>query len=622
MASKKTILSIAIDKELLSKIKKLSEEKSSSVSKLISNLIEEALYLEENVFKDDIYQNIDWLSEEWRDKLQVLFTKVLDTTPDPIWIKDLNLKFIYVNQAFEKTFGVKRENIIGKGDVEVLPPEVAKECIYSDMKALEKKESSHSIEKVPTDDGKEIVFDVIKTPIFDRTGKLIAILGISRDITEIINIQKELERKNKELEEAYQQLRNIYEYDVVTGLLNKEKFIEEVYKTLDKASNRDKFEFILMEISNLIYANEVYGYDFGNKVLKEFAEALKKALKENNFEFVLGRISGYKFGLLVKSDVSDRRLLRKFLNFLKNIRILAPDDNYFVPKVSFVVKDITKKDKTDFGKLIVYMEDILIKVRENRRKNYLILRNNMSVYEKAIEAQKKLKEEIETGKLSPSLRPIIELSTGKKVSYEVSCGLSSIRDEELCYFVDNIYIEAPLGQLDEKIIQLIKRKVYPKLKEGEKIFVKLRQQSIEVMLNMPDTNLSKDVLFIKDKAVFEITEDTFVKNIGTLHELKNSYNLQFCLDSFGTGNASIKNLIRMFEHDMFQYIKMSENFIKNSIVSAKRKRILKGVIAVTSEFGIKTIASGISSEKLLDFAKEMGFDYATGKLFNEEKKIF
>ena len=622
MASKKTILSIAIDKDLLAKLKKLSEEKASSVSKLISNLIEEALYLEENVFKDDIYQNIDWLSEEWRDKLQVLFTKVLDTTPDPIWIKDLNLKFIYVNQAFEKAFKVKREDIIGKGDVEVLPPEVAKECIYSDMKALEKKESSHSLEKVPADNGKEIIFDVIKTPIFDRTGKLIAILGISRDITEIINIQKELERKNKELAEAYQQLRDIYEYDVVTGLLNKEKFVEEVHNKLNEANNRDKFEFILMEISNLIYANEVYGYDFGNKVLREFAESLKKALEENNFEFVLGKLSGNKFGLFVKSEVSDRRLLRKFLNFLKNIRILAPDDHYFIPKVSFVVKDITKKDKDDFEKLIVYMEDILTRVRENRRKNYLILRSNMSIYEKAIEAQKKLKEEIESGKFSPSLRPIVELNTGKKVAYEVTCGLSSIKDEDLCHLVDNIYIEAPLSQLDEKIIQLVKRKVYPKLKDEEKVFVKLRQQSIELMLNMPDSDIAKDILFIKDKAVFEITEDTFVKNIGTLHELKNSYNLQFCLDDFGTGNASIKNLIRMLEYEMFQYIKISESFIRTSMVSAKRKRVLKGVIAVTSEFGIKTIASGVSSEKLLDFVKEIGFDYATGKLFNEEKKIF
>jgi len=58
-------------------------------------LIEEALYLEENVFSDEIYKNIDWLSNEWKDKLQVLFTKVLDTTPDPIWIKDLNLRFVY-----------------------------------------------------------------------------------------------------------------------------------------------------------------------------------------------------------------------------------------------------------------------------------------------------------------------------------------------------------------------------------------------------------------------------------------------------------------------------------------------------------------------------------------------
>lgn len=108
MTKKKNILSIAIDKSLQDKLKELSREKHISVSRLVSRLVEEALYLEENVFKDEIYKNIDWLSQEWKDKLQFLFTKVLDTTPDPIWIKDLNLRIIYVNQAFADLFGLKK----------------------------------------------------------------------------------------------------------------------------------------------------------------------------------------------------------------------------------------------------------------------------------------------------------------------------------------------------------------------------------------------------------------------------------------------------------------------------------------------------------------------------------
>jgi len=198
MSERKRILSIAIDNDLLKRLKDLSQEKELSVSKLVTQLIEEALYLEENVFSDEIYKNIDWLSNEWKDKLQVLFTKVLDTTPDPIWIKDLNLRFVYVNQAFADLFGHKKEEIIGKNDIEFLPPEVAKQCIYSDMQALEKRESSHSIETVEKD-GETLYFDVIKTPLFDRLGRPIAILGISRDITGFIKTKEELEKKNQEI---------------------------------------------------------------------------------------------------------------------------------------------------------------------------------------------------------------------------------------------------------------------------------------------------------------------------------------------------------------------------------------------------------------------------------------
>ncbi len=616
MAAKKTVLSIAIDKGLLSKLKELSREKGYSVSKLISKLLEEALYLEENVFKDEIYKNIDWLSEEWKDKLQVLFTKVLDTTPDPIWIKDLNLRIIYVNQAFADLFGVKKQEIIGKSDIEVLPPDVAKECIYSDMKALESKKSSHSIEKIKSADGREIIFDVIKTPIYDKTGKIIAILGISRDITEFVRIQKELEEKNKELEEAYRKLQEIYEYDIVTGLIKKRRFLQTVKESVEKLPEDGQYTLISMEISNLVYANEMYGYEFGSKLLKEFSKKLREKLDDMGFDYILGKIGGDKFGLLIKEDIVNRHILKKFLNFVKSVRVPTPDEeSFFVPKIIFAVRKVTRQDLPDIEKILLQMEEVLIHLREHAKRNFVILKSQPTVYRKVIELEKKMKKNLEEGRFEVRLKPVKDLKDKSVYGYQVVCSFEDISEKDVCQLLENTYVDNVLRAIDQKVFEFLKRRVYPKT--DKVIFARLRQSTIDRILNLPEDKITKDIIYIKDKSVFMISENVFTNSYSSILDLKNSYNLKFCLDNFGAGNTSIKILTRMIEHDLFQYLKINGSFIKTSIYSTKRERILRGVIAVSKEFNIKTIASDVDSEEMLLFVKDAGFDLAEGDYIGE-----
>jgi len=616
MAAKKTVLSIAIDKALLSKLKDLSREKGYSVSKLISKLIEEALYLEENVFKDEIYKNIDWLSEEWKDKLQVLFTKVLDTTPDPVWIKDLNLRIIYVNQAFADLFGVKKEEIIGKSDIEFLPPDVAKECIYSDMKALESKQSSHSIEKIKAADGREIIFDVIKTPIYDKTGKIIAILGISRDITEFVRIQDELEEKNRELENAYRKLQEIYEYDIVTGLIKKRRFIQTVKEEIENLPEDIQYTLISMEISNLGYANEMYSYEFGSKLLKEFSKKLKEKLDEMGFGYVLGKISGDKFGLLIKEDIVNRHILKKFLNFVRSVRVPTPDEeSFFIPKIIFAVRKISRQDLSDIEKILLQMEEVLIHLRENAKRNFVILKSQPTVYSRVIELEKKIKKNLEEGKFELKLKPISDLTDKSVYGYQIVCSFEDIPERDVCHFLENTYVDNVLRTIDQKVFEILKRKVYPKT--DKIVFARFRQPTIDRVLNLPEDKITKDIIYIKDKTVFMVSENIFTNSYSSILELKNSYNLKFCLDNFGVGNTSIKVLTRMIEHDLFQYLKINGSFIKTSIYSTKRERILRGVITVSKEFNIKTIASDVDSEDILQFVKDVGFDLAEGDYIGE-----
>ena len=81
---------------------------------------------------------------------------VLDLLPNAIFIKDENLRFVFVNNAYEKMFGVQREDVLGKSVLEVtyLPEEERKMYQADDLATLENQAFKHYIFSYRFADGK------------------------------------------------------------------------------------------------------------------------------------------------------------------------------------------------------------------------------------------------------------------------------------------------------------------------------------------------------------------------------------------------------------------------------------------------------------------------------------
>lgn len=123
---------------------------------------------------------------------------ILDTTFDFISIADENGIFLRVSKGAEKVFGVPESKIVGLSAYEV----EKRQLINKSMTAvvLESKQRESAIQT--TCMGKR--FMVIGIPMFDSKGKLIRVINISRDITEI----EKLNNRLKETEELLDWYRN------------------------------------------------------------------------------------------------------------------------------------------------------------------------------------------------------------------------------------------------------------------------------------------------------------------------------------------------------------------------------------------------------------------------------
>ncbi len=119
---------------------------------------------------------------------------LIQTIPDIIFFKDRDGHNLIVNKAYEKIAGIPQAEIIGKTCNEVLPRELAEQCDGSDQKILSSKHRIYTEEDSAVINGTRIFFETTKAPVLDEEGKITAIVGISRDITERKKAEIELKQ--------------------------------------------------------------------------------------------------------------------------------------------------------------------------------------------------------------------------------------------------------------------------------------------------------------------------------------------------------------------------------------------------------------------------------------------
>jgi PAS domain S-box-containing protein len=134
--------------------------------------------------------------------IDVRLRSLLQAIPDLVYFKDAGGRNLIVNKAFEKFAGRKSKDIIGRTDDELLPPRLAAKCRASDEAAMKSRVPVRFEEDYPGPDGALRVYETIKSAIFDNQGKVIGLVGVSRDITE----RKTSEERLAESEERFRGL--------------------------------------------------------------------------------------------------------------------------------------------------------------------------------------------------------------------------------------------------------------------------------------------------------------------------------------------------------------------------------------------------------------------------------
>lgn len=121
------------------------------------------------------------------------------------------------------------------------------------------------------------------------------------------------QRLNRSMNGVVENLSDMAENDLMTGLLNKTAFMNAVEEDLEKGKEAQATCFLMFDLDNFKQVNDNQGHSTGDKVLIHLAESMRKAFSDEP-KMILGRLGGDEFAAYVSYGNKDRKQAKDYLD--------------------------------------------------------------------------------------------------------------------------------------------------------------------------------------------------------------------------------------------------------------------------------------------------------------------
>lgn len=179
---------------------------------------------------------------------EISIRQLIDNHDSLVWMKDLNGKFIAVNEKYAARLGFPASAIIGKTDFDFYSNEDARKYVEDDNTLITTGQPMTVEETIEMPHGK-IITVTYKSPLYNHANKIIGTIGYNHEITE-----------SKRAVEEYKRMSNLQDLLVKLSLRN---------INLDKTEFEESIYTSLMEISEFVEADRalIFKYNWENKTI-------------------------------------------------------------------------------------------------------------------------------------------------------------------------------------------------------------------------------------------------------------------------------------------------------------------------------------------------------------------
>ncbi|MCP3867344.1 MAG: EAL domain-containing protein [Gammaproteobacteria bacterium] len=425
--------------------------------------------------------------------------------------------------------------------------------------------------------------------------------------------------------------RKLAYFDSLTGLPNRQNFIEKLEAAIDKSRHtKEKIAVAYLDLDGFKKVNDSYGHSTGDQLLCAVADRLSHSVRDDDAiarsadeppALMPSRLGGDEFTFLI-NRIHDRdgaeRIARRILSTLAKPYQLADREVTITPSMGVAVYP---DDGTTVSLLLKNSDMAMYQAKESGRNTIRLF--NADIGERQvnrISLERDLAKALERDELSIHYQPKIDLSSRRLIG-----GEALLRWQHPCRGMVSPADFIPLAEESGMIVPIggwVLQQVCGQLAQWRAENL----HPVPIAINVSAKQfLQGDLLSIvsdcirvagihADQIELELTESILMYDtklaVDILSKLK-GIGVKTSLDDFGTGYSSLSYL-KLFP---LSTLKIDHSFVRDIETDADDAAIVKAILALSESLGLRVIAEGVESESQADFLSKHGCQEAQGYLF-------
>ena len=410
-------------------------------------------------------------------------------------------------------------------------------------------------------------------------------------------------------------------FDTLTSLPNRRLFRDRLNQEILKSQRTGlPMALFFIDLDQFKEVNDLLGHDVGDMLLTEASKRICTCVRQSD---TVARLGGDEFTTIVselEDEANVEAVAQKIIAALSEPFHLGDEVIYLSASLGVTMYPA---DADNAERLIRNADQAMYAAKNAGRNQFSYFTRSMQ--EEALARLRligDLRHALEYGQLQVYYQPVIDLSTGHIVKAEAllrwdhphfgllqpPAFISLAEESGLIHEIGNwIFMEAALSsrQWTEQL--------------GELFQISVNKSPVQLVSQNKGVNWAQhlETLGMEGSSItIEITEGLLLNASANVHNKLLCYRdagLEIAIDDFGTGYSSMAYL-KKFDVD---YLKIDRSFIRDMTHDAGNLTIVKSIIVMAHELGLKVIAEGIETEEQRQLLVEAGCDFGQGFLYAE-----
>lgn len=531
------------------------------------------------------------------------FRAAFEHAPIGMALISVDGRFLRANRALARMLGRAEDEVAGASALGLTHPEDHAAVGHAARRALAGDASVRVEQRFIHLDGLPVWAAVTLSPVRDREGSPRYLVAQVEDMTE---------QRASGARLAHQAI-----HDPLTGLPNRERFVEQLQDALRHQGGRGRPAVLFIDLDHFQVVNDSLGHAAGDRLLVAVADRLRAAIRPTD---ILARFTGDEFTILcdaVADEATAVKLADRVSDAIAKPVTLVEGEVYVTASVGIA---LATGELETAERLLRNADAAMHRAKDQGRARAGVY--DPHAHDQALQHVRtgnELHRALERNELLMHYQPILTLETGRVSGFEALLrwqhperGL--VGPSEFVPRAEETGLVVPIGvwALETSCQQAVRWH-----QQGAAVTISVnlspRQLAEPTLVDAVATVLGRTG--IDPTSVWlEITESTLMHDaesaVRTLKALR-ALGVHLSVDDFGTGYSSMTYLKR-FPVDS---LKVDRSFIDGLGRDAEDSAICTAVVSLAHSLGLHAVAEGVETAEQLAELRTLGCEMAQGYLF-------